>query len=567
MKKLLIVAFFFYCHSVLAQINGKQSANNSVYSYQYALIEASRQKMIGNINEAINLYESCISANPKCDVAYYELGTVYSSMGENVKAEENLSKAYKLNEHNYWYGIAFSELLKINGFNSKSLIVLKKIRVLNKTNSLTIDFKISELYAYDGKYNKALKVLKGIEKENGVSEMISFKKYEIYKLQKKYEEAEDVLSGLIVSAPEIAEYRILLGEFFAENGDTTQALKSYEAAFAVDTSNIFAITNLADMYSAIGDDAKAYFFLNQAFLNRNIPISSKIQTMIYLNKDREMIRKHSLFIDEMVVSLQKEYPENIDVKTVAYDFYNGLENHVKALTIIKDILKVRKDDFIIWQQALYNASMLENYDEMVLIGEEAVRYFPNKNELFLFLGMAYFQNGNFAESYKILSEAYNNIKEGDQIKDQYLLFLSEAAYKFGQKDEAYNYFEIILENNPDNDLIKNNYSYYLALDSVNLLKAKSLSYQTLIKEPHNSTYLDTYAWILYRLGDFQNARIYAEKALLINAQKDPDIIFHYAEILYACEEFFSSEKYYKIAEDRGYDAAIIAEKLLRFLVQ
>ncbi len=521
--------------------------------------------MIGNINEAINLYQSCIKANPKCDVAFYELGTVYSAMGENIKAEENLAKAYKLNAHNYWYGIAYSELLKINGFNSKSLVVLKKIRVLNKANSLTIDFKISELYAYDGKYRKALKVLKSIENENGVSEMISFKKYEIYKLQKKYEEAENVLVSLIGSAPDVAEYRILLGEFFAETGDTVQALKSYEDAFSVDTSNIFAITNLADMYSAIGNDAKAYFYLNQAFLNRNIPVSSKIQTMMYLNKDREMIKKHSMYIEEMIVSLQKEYPENIDVKTVAYDFYNGLENHDKALTIIKDILKVRKDDFIIWQQALYNASMLENYDELVLIGEEAVKYFPNKNELFLFLGMAYFQNGNFAESYKILSEAYKNIKEGDQIKDQYLLFLSEAAYNFGEKDKAYNYFEIILENNPDNDLIKNNYSYYLALDSVNLLKAKSLSYQTLIKEPQNSTYLDTYAWILYKLGDFENARIYAEKALLINAQTDPDIIFHYAEILFSCEELFLSEKYYKIAEDRGYDADIIAEKLLRFL--
>jgi len=41
------------------------------YSYQYALIEASRQKMIGNVNESIKLYQACIKTNPDCDVAYY----------------------------------------------------------------------------------------------------------------------------------------------------------------------------------------------------------------------------------------------------------------------------------------------------------------------------------------------------------------------------------------------------------------------------------------------------------------------------------------------------------------
>jgi tetratricopeptide (TPR) repeat protein len=520
--------------------------------------------MIGNVNEAINLYHSCIKVNPKCDVAYYELGTVYSALGENSKAEENLSMAYKLNNSNYWYGIAYSELLKINGYNSKSLEVLRKTRSLNQMNSLTIDFKISEIYSDEGKFVKALKVLENIEKSNGVSELISFKKFEIYKLQKKFDDAENVLLNLISKAPDVSEYHILLGEFLAEIGDTLLSLKAYENAFNIDTSNIFAITNLADLYSLMGDDEKAYFFLNQAFLNPEIPLKSKLQTMMYLNSDREMIKKNRVFVEEMITSLTVLYPEDIDVSTVAYDFYNGLENHSKALSIIKDILFVKKDDFIIWQQALYNASMLENYDEIILIGEEAIKYFPNKSELFLFLGMAYFQNENFSKSYLILSDAYRSIREGDQIKEQYLLFLSEAAYNSGNKIEAFNYFDILLEANPENNLIKNNYSYYLALDSINLIEAKEMSNQTLLSEPENSTFLDTYAWILFKLGDFNTARIYAEKALVINGQKDPDIIFHYAEILYECHELLLAEKFYIIAKDLGYSETVILEKLNRF---
>ena len=558
---------FFIITALLFLLNGfgQEKDNNSVlkseYSYQYALIEASRQKMIGNVNEAIALYISCINSNPNCDVAYYELGTVYSALGDSNKAEENLEKSYNLNPENYWYGIAYSELLKLNKNNQKSLKVLKKLRKINESNSLTIDFKIAEIFTEEGKYKKAINFLSEIEKEKGVSEMISLKKFEIYKLKEEYFNAENVLYELISRGPEIVEYQILLAEYFTERGDSVRALTAYENAYKIDSSNIYAITNLADMYSSMGEDEKAYFFLNQAFLNKNIPLKSKIQTMMYINKDRDLIRNKKSFIEQMISSLLREYPDNFDVKTVAYDFYNGLDDHKKALALVKDILLIKKDDYIIWQQALYNASMLENYDELILIGEEALKYLPNKNEIYLFVGMAYYQKEKFEKAYSILSQEFASIKKSDKIRVKFLLFLSESAYKSNHKKEAYLYFDELIREDPSDDFTKNNYSYYLALDSVNLLNAKDISYSTVINSPENSTFIDTYAWILFMLGDYETARYYSEKALVINAEKDPDIIFHYAEILYAMKEVNLSKKYYKLAQERGYDKEIITRKL------
>jgi len=552
MKIALILVISFFSLKSICQEKIGNSFLKTEYSYQYALIEASRQKMIGNINEAVNLYLSCISSNPECDAAYYELGTVYSVLGENLKSEENLEKAYQLNKSNYWYGIAYSELLKVNGKSSESLKILKKTRKLNKLNSLTIDFKVAEIYNESGKYSKALKLLEKIEKENGVSELISFKKIEIYKLQNKNDQAESVLRGLIMRAPEIPEYQIFLAEFFTETGDSAKALIAYENAYKLDSSNIFAITNLADLYSSQGDDDKAYFFLNRAFINPDIPLNSKIQTMMYLNKDRGLIKNNSENIERMIVTLLSQYPDNYDVTMVAYDFYNGLENHIKALELIKKLLVTKKDDYIIWQQALYNASMLEDYNELILIGEEACKYFPNKSELYLFVGMAYSQKKDYEKAYSVLSESFNKIRDSDKIKVQFLLFLSESAYYTGRKKEAFSYYDRLILEDPSNDFAKNNYSYYLALDSTDLLKAKELSYSTIVNSPENSTFLDTYAWILYKIGDFENAKYYAEKAMVINAESDPDIIFHYAEILKSLGELELASKYFKHAQDRGY---------------
>jgi tetratricopeptide (TPR) repeat protein len=562
MKAYLVIVGAFFSMTMYGQEKENLLAFKTEYSYQYALIEASRQKMIGNVNEAVNLYLSCINANPECDVAYYELGTVYSAMGENKKSEEQLAKAYKLNPQNYWYGIAYSELLELNKNITKSLKILRKTRKLSKPNGLSIDFKIAGILAEKGKYLKALNLLEEIEKENGTSEMISYKKFEIYKLKKEYGKAELVISDLMEKAPDVPDYQILMAEFYTEIGDSISAIKAYEKAYQIDSLNIYAITNLADMYSSFGDDEKAFFFLNQAFLNKNIPLKSKIQTMMYLNKDRDMIRKKRIFVEEMVNSLLAEYPDNYDVNTVAYDFYNGLEDHKMALSIIKTIIIQKKDDYIIWQQALYSASMVENYDEIILIGEEALKYFPNKNEIYLFVGMAYFQKEKFDESYSVLSIAFPSVKENDKLKIQFLLFLSEAAYSTERKQESYVYFEQLIKNDPTNDFTKNNYSYYLALDSMDLLKAKNLSYSTIMNSPENSTFLDTYAWILFKMGNYEEAKYYSEKALIINAESDADLIFHYAEILFAINDFDLSKKYYKLALDRGYDKEIIGKKLL-----
>jgi tetratricopeptide (TPR) repeat protein len=252
------------------------------------------------------------------------------------------------------------------------------------------------------------------------------------------------------------------------------------------------------------------------------------------------------------------------VLKVTYDFYNGLENHTKALEIVTRILDQKKDDFLIWQQALYNASMLEDYDQIIRIGQEALKYFPNKDEVYLFLGMAWFQKKSYEDALRILEEKYDTQKLKGSIKLQYLVFLSQSAYYMNFKDKAYRYFDELISLDPKNNFIKNNYSYYLALDSTNLELAKKLSYETISEEPDNSTFLDTYAWILFKLGVYDEARVYAEKAVKIN-NHDPDIIFHYAEILRLMDLDALAEKYYKLAEEKGYDKAIIKSKLDRLI--
>ncbi len=188
-----------------------------------------------------------------------------------------------------------------------------------------------------------------------------------------------------------------------------------------------------------------------------------------------------------------------------------------------------------------------------------MKYFPNKPELKLFIGIAWYQKGSFNKSLEILKDGYtDNLENG--VKTQYLTFLGESAYRSGNYDDAFGYFEKLLILEPDNNMVKNNYSYYMALKDYNLKRAVELSGQTVKNDPDNGTFLDTYGWILYKTGDYSQAKIYLERALK-NADNNSEICYHYAEVLYQLGDKDSSLTWYEKAKNGGMDNEEIDQRI------
>ena len=81
------------------------------------------------------------------------------------------------------------------------------------------------------------------------------------------------------------------------------------------------------------------------------------------------------------------------------------------------------------------------------------------------------------------------------VSDFYAL-MGDILQQKGNTNEAYAAYDSCLQWKDDNIGCLNNYAYYLSLENKNLSKAEQMSYKTVKAEPKNSTYLDTYAWIL-----------------------------------------------------------------------
>jgi tetratricopeptide (TPR) repeat protein len=79
----------------------------------------------------------------------------------------------------------------------------------------------------------------------------------------------------------------------------------------------------------------------------------------------------------------------------------------------------------------------------------------------------------------------------------------------------------------------NNFAYYLCEEKKDLKQAERLSAKTVEKFPNNSTFLDTYAWILFQQANYSLAKYYIERAIEnIKDEIDGVIFEHYGDILW-----------------------------------
>jgi Flp pilus assembly protein TadD len=86
--------------------------------------------------------------------------------------------------------------------------------------------------------------------------------------------------------------------------------------------------------------------------------------------------------------------------------------------------------------------------------------------------------------------------------------------RHGRIDSSDMCYEQALTIDPRNPFVCNNYAYSLCLRDRDLLRALQLSATSLESEPTNPAYLDTYAWILFRLKRYAEAETAARQAIV-----------------------------------------------------
>ena len=114
---------------------------------------------------------------------------------------------------------------------------------------------------------------------------------------------------------------------------------------------------------------------------------------------------------------------------------------------------------------------------------------------------------------------------------------------------------------PRDPLILNNYAYYLSVRKVNLEKAESMSKLSNEIRPDQASYEDTYGWILFEMGKYNDALIWLQKALDHGGSSNGTILEHMGDVLFKLNRNTEALDYWKRAKDAGDTSDKIDQKI------
>jgi tetratricopeptide (TPR) repeat protein len=131
----------------------------------------------------------------------------------------------------------------------------------------------------------------------------------------------------------------------------------------------------------------------------------------------------------------------------------------------------------------------------------------------------------------------------------------------GKTEKAFEAYDAVLKVKPDDEHVLNNYAYYLSLAKKDLEKAKKMSEQLVKRFPKNATYLDTHAWVLFQLKDYEGAKKYMELALEYEESPSGVMLEHYGDILFLLGNSNEAIAYWKKAEGGEETSEFLLKKI------
>jgi len=88
-----------------------------------------------------------------------------------------------------------------------------------------------------------------------------------------------------------------------------------------------------------------------------------------------------------------------------------------------------------------------------------------------------------------------------------------------------------------------------------------MSGKVIEKFPDNATYLDTYAWVLFKKKNYTLAKFYMETALSHTEEESSTLVDHYGDILFMLNDLEGALQNWERALKMGSESKVLKRKI------
>lgn len=528
--------------------------------FDYAFHEGEKALALGEYEKAISWFAACLKLDKTSAVVRYELANIYISQENFNSALELARGAVALQPKNMWYQIQLAGIFKAKGMIDQACGVYEKLAVQFPERD---DFYYiqAELFVSVEKFEEALKVYQTLEKKLGVTEQVSINKHALYLRLNKRKNAYAELNKLIKKYPFKIENYGLLADMYLQDGNKEKALVQYEKIVEIAPENGLVHFYLAEYYRKEKQYDMAQTSLEKAFASNMVNADKKIQYLmgvVMTDPDNKVSDEKLKILLDLLISV---HPDNIHVNALYADYLRRQKDSKGARKLLRKVLLQEKSNYVVWEELMFINNELLDFDSMLTESTEAIKYFPTQPLLYIFNGVAAAQKKDYEKAVKSLTIGFNYVGDNIPMRIQFLTYLGDAQYELGNTKKSFEAYDEVLLFDPENVIVLNNYSYYLSVLDQKLEKAKEMSLKCVQIEKENSTYLDTHAWVLFKLGSFSDAKRAMEKALKFGGRESAVIVEHYGDILYRLGDKEMAMKEWQNAKKIGEGSKQLSEKI------
>lgn len=523
---------------LLLTATGAKADNKQQARFDYFYLEALRLQAANHLTAAFEMYRYCARLDSTAADVQYALAPFYMALHMDSVGFACMEKACRLAPDNYWYASQLARLYVSKQRYAEAIAKYEAMRQQYPQREEPI-YQLLDLYPRTAQFDQAILLLDSLEQKNGKNEEISLRKSQLYLFQHKPEEAYREVAALILAYPDEPRYRCLLGDLYLSQDQYKQALNEYRTALKQDPENEDTKMSLASYYETTGDSTNYVRAVEELLLDSLTSSETKGQLMSHLIRESAYSPIDSTRTLELFDHVIEQGTEDNNLLMLYAQYLLSRNMRAKAVPVLHKLLAADPSNTLVRQQLLIEAIGREDAATIIDLCKPVTSEEPRTPDELAFhyyLTAAYYQEDRYEDALSAAQNALAHLPEGtdDLLISDFWAVSGDLYHLLKRESEAFAAYDSSLAYNPRNIGSLNNYAYYISLQPKgDLEKAERMSKITIEEEPYNSTYLDTYAWILHRLGREEEARTYIDRCLALDKEKSAELFDHAGDIYFA----------------------------------
>ncbi|MDR1403938.1 MAG: tetratricopeptide repeat protein, partial [Tannerellaceae bacterium] len=543
----ILLAVLLLTNPAVMKADGRKNQRK----FDYFFYEGLNLKNAEKYDAAFEAFNHCLTIDSVSAPVLYELSSFYMQLNRQDKATEMLKRAAANSPGNFTYKIALATLLRNRGMYGEAVEAYEEL-VKAYPAKTELNYYLADALAQQGEIGKAIDTYNVLESILGMNEAFSMQKYRLYMTLKQPDAAFGEVEKLAAKYPMDSRYPIMLGDLYLERDDKDKAYKAYQKAYETDPTNPYYFVSMANYYEAINDKAAAETQIRDALVNEKLDVATKVNILSRYIMRLQQTQQGTDNANLLFETLMEQHPEETELKLMYGSLLILQKKTDEAKFQFQLVTEMEPENESAWERLLELSLQIQDIPDVIRICTKCIALFPEIPHYYFYLGVAHSQEKQYQEALDAYRKGLTVIPlEKAPLKSDFYGQIGDLYYQMDQLDKTFEVYDEALKFNENNIVVLNNYAYFLSLSNRDLEKAERMSAITIKQEPDNSTYLDTYAWIFFKQGNYTLAKFYLESALEKDITKSPELTDHYGDVLYMSGEKEKAVEQWKKAKEMG----------------